>query len=51
MAKSLAFARYDYQFVFGQGFHSNNHGRAILPDSLRWLWRGWESELPKGGGR
>ena len=21
------------------GFHSNRHGRAILPDSLRWLWR------------
>jgi len=39
MAKSLAFAGYDYQFVYGQGFHSNRHGRAILPDSLRWLWR------------
>ncbi len=44
MAKALAFARYDYQFVYGQGFHSNKHGRAILPDSLRWLWRGWEAE-------
>lgn len=39
MAKSLAFAKYDFQFVYGQGFHSNRHGRAILPDSLRWLWR------------
>ncbi len=39
MAKSLAFAGYDYAFVYGQGFHSNKHGRAILPDSLRWLWR------------
>ncbi|WP_422927986.1 alpha/beta hydrolase [Singulisphaera sp. PoT] len=39
MAKSLAFAGYDYQFVYGQGFHSNRHGRAIMPDSLRWLWR------------
>ena len=39
MAKSLAFARYDYRFEFGQGFHSNRHGRALLPDSLRWLWR------------
>ena len=27
------------KFVFGNGFHSNQHGRAILPDSLRWLWR------------
>ena len=26
MAKALQFAGYDYQFVFGQGFHSNRHG-------------------------
>jgi enterochelin esterase-like enzyme len=39
MAKALEFAGYDYKFVFGQGFHSNHHGRSILPDSLRWLWR------------
>jgi len=42
LAKSLAFAGYDYQFVFGQGFHSDRHGRAILPDSLRWLWRDYK---------
>jgi enterochelin esterase-like enzyme len=42
MAKALAFARYDYRFEFGQGFHNNRHGRAILPDSLRWLWRDYE---------
>ncbi len=47
LAKSLKFAGYDYKFVYGKGFHSNLHGRAILPESLRWLWRGWESELPK----
>ena len=29
-----------YAFIFGQGFHSNKHGRALFPDSLRWLWRG-----------
>jgi enterochelin esterase-like enzyme len=42
LAKSLSFARYDYKFEYGQGFHSNRHGRAILPDSLRWLWRGYQ---------
>lgn len=42
MAKSLAYARYDYRFEFGQGFHSHRHGRAILPDSLRWLWRDYQ---------
>jgi enterochelin esterase-like enzyme len=44
LAKSLAFAGYDYKFVFGNGFHSGSHGRAILPDSLRWLWRGYKAE-------
>jgi enterochelin esterase family protein len=39
LARSLAFAGYDYKFEQGQGFHSNNHIRAILPDALRWLWR------------
>jgi enterochelin esterase-like enzyme len=42
MAKALAFAGYDYQFVFGHGFHSDHHGRAIFPDSLRWLWRDYK---------
>lgn len=39
MAKALQFARYDYQFVFGDGGHNGKHGGAILPDSLKWLWR------------
>lgn len=39
MAKSLAFMGYDFKFVYGNGFHSDRHGRAILPNSLRWLWR------------
>jgi enterochelin esterase family protein len=42
MAKSLAFAGYDYAFAYGQGFHSGKHGQAILPDSLRWLWRDYK---------
>ena len=39
LARSLAFAGYDYHFERGQGYHSNAHMRAILPDALRWLWR------------
>ena len=31
LVKSLAFAHYDYQFVYGQGFHSNLHGRSSCP--------------------
>jgi enterochelin esterase family protein len=44
LSKSLAFAGYDYRFEFGHGFHSDKHGRAILPDSLRWLWRDYKIE-------
>ncbi len=44
MAKSLAFAKYDYKFVFGQGQHSPSHGRAVFPDTLRWLWRDYPKE-------
>ena len=44
MAKSLAFKDYDYKFVYGTGAHDGKHGGAIFPDSLRWLWRGWQKE-------
>jgi enterochelin esterase-like enzyme len=39
MAAALKFAGYDYRFEFGDGAHNGKHGGAILPDSLRWLWR------------
>jgi hypothetical protein len=37
-------AQYDYKFVGGTGGHSGKHGGAILPDSLRWLWRSAEAK-------
>jgi enterochelin esterase family protein len=39
MAAALKFSGYEVEFVFGEGGHNGNHGGAILPDSLRWLWR------------
>lgn len=39
MAAALTFANYDHRFVYGEGAHDGNHGGAILPESLRWLWR------------
>ena len=44
MAKSLAWKGYDYKLAFGHGFHSDRHGRAILPESLKWLWRDYKPE-------
>jgi len=39
MAAALKFVKYDYKFEYGDGGHNGQHGGAILPDSLRWLWR------------
>jgi enterochelin esterase-like enzyme len=39
MEAALKFKKYDHKFVGGEGGHNGIHGGAILPDSLRWLWR------------
>lgn len=39
MAAALKFAKYDYRFEYGDGGHNGKHGGALLPESLRWLWR------------
>ena len=44
MATALAYRGYDYQYVFGEGGHNLNHGGAIFPDTLRWLWKGVRSQ-------
>lgn len=39
MESALKFRGYDYKFVGGTGGHNGEHGGAILPESLEWLWR------------
>jgi enterochelin esterase family protein len=39
MVAALRYRGYDHMFVGGSGAHDGQHGGAILPDSLRWLWR------------
>ena len=39
MVAALRYRGYDHLFVGGSGGHNGEHGGAILPDSLRWLWR------------
>lgn len=31
--------KYDMAYVFGKGAHSDDHGGAMLPEMLRWVWR------------
>lgn len=38
MEAALKFKSYDYMFDKGEGGHNGNHGGAVLPQALRWLW-------------
>jgi enterochelin esterase family protein len=42
MYAALKFRGYDVNFVYGEGAHNGNHGGAIFPDALRWLWRDYK---------
>ncbi|MCC7010156.1 MAG: esterase family protein [Acidobacteria bacterium] len=37
-ARKVSGPRYQMKYVWGDGNHSDNHGGAILPDILRWIW-------------
>ena len=39
MVEALTEKKYDVNFTWGIGSHSNKQGGAIMPDMLRWLWR------------
>ncbi|HZZ70968.1 MAG TPA: alpha/beta hydrolase-fold protein [Pirellulales bacterium] len=39
MVAALTEKKYDVNYCWGIGTHSNKQGGAIMPDMLRWLWR------------
>ena len=39
MVEALTEKKYDVNYTWGIGTHSNKPGGAIMPDMLRWLWR------------
>ena len=39
MVAALVEQEYDCAYVFGDGGHSDDHGGAMLPLMLRWVWR------------
>lgn len=51
MASALEYAGYDAAHIWGTEAHNSKHGASILPDALRWLWRGYPAPIPrpKGG--
>ncbi len=42
LANSLKFREYDFHFRFGQATHDSAQAAIDLPESLAWLWRGYD---------
>jgi len=47
MFAALKFTKIECDLVMGDGGHSGKHGGAILPDTMRWLWRGYPGPTAK----
>jgi enterochelin esterase family protein len=45
MANSLKFREYDFHFRFGTAAHGGAQAALDLPESLAWLWRGYDPKL------
>lgn len=45
MERSLAWAGYDVNHAWGEGGHNQKHASQVFPDAMRWLWRGWQTDM------
>jgi sugar lactone lactonase YvrE len=45
---ALSFAGYDVEHAWGVHGHDGGPGTVILPDVMRWLWRGWPAAVTAG---
>jgi sugar lactone lactonase YvrE/predicted esterase len=45
MLEALLSAGYDAKLELGTEAHNMRHGAAIMPDALRWLWRGYPAPI------
>jgi enterochelin esterase-like enzyme/sugar lactone lactonase YvrE len=45
MYEAFQYSGYDAKLVIGSGGHDMKQGGAIMPDALRWLWRGYPAPI------
>lgn len=48
MARALTFAGYEVNYIWGEGGHNGQHGTAIFPQAMRWLWKDYPKPVGKG---
>ncbi|MDR3401524.1 MAG: SMP-30/gluconolactonase/LRE family protein [Chthoniobacter sp.] len=50
LERSLTFAGYEHEHVWGEGGHSGKQGTSLFPDVMRFLWKGWPTPVKAGEG-
>jgi gluconolactonase len=50
MERSLTFAGYEVNHVWGEGGHNGQQGTEVFPDAMRWLWKDWPAPVKAGKG-
>ncbi len=48
MLSALQYSGYDVHHIWGEGGHNGKHSASIMPDALRWIWRGYPEPLKPG---
>ncbi len=51
MERSLTFAGYEVNHVWGEGAHNGLHGTSVFPQAMRWLWKDWPKPITKGNSK
>ncbi|WP_425614063.1 SMP-30/gluconolactonase/LRE family protein [Anatilimnocola sp. NA78] len=50
LERSLVFAGYEVDHVWGDGGHNGKHGTEVFPDAMRWLWKNYPEPIKAGLG-
>jgi gluconolactonase len=45
LLSALKYAGYEVEHVWGDGGHDSQHGAAVMPDAMRWLWKGYPEPI------
>lgn len=45
MLSALVYAGYDVHHNWGEGGHDGAHAAAVMPEAMRWLWRGYPEPI------
>ncbi len=51
MESALTFAGYEVTHEWGDDGHNGNHGTAIFPKAMKWLWKDWPAPVKKGSSK